>query len=629
MAPLFDARLLTAVLLAMAMAGTAPSAATAATEPMATGPMARAAPAAPSAAADPADPAAAAPSAAGTFSASASSATSAASAAAAPAVPGTFTAAAAAETSGAAPATRLVDQETLEAVAAGKKIGAIHIVTENIFDPKRPGERHRLFRLVNRLHRTTRPEVIQHQLLFQSGDSFSPETVRETERMLRANRYLYEATIRPVAEDAQKVDLEVLTRDVWTLQGGVNFRRAGGANSFAFDLEDENFFGTGKDLEVGRLSNVDRTTKLVRYRDPSLAGTHALLDTTLASSTDGNTRILTVARPFYALDTRWALGASALHDDRVDPLYDGGSIVDRFRQRQDLFEVYGGLSPGLLAGVTQRFRLGFTYDRNLFAGAPGFAPPNSLAANRTLAYPWIGYESVGNGFVTLSDFDRIKRKEDINLGRVITARLGWSAPAFGGDRSRLIFSGAATQGWLFGPRQLLLARASLSGRLRDGTIENGIASAGLRYFRRTFADGLFVVKLSGDMAENLDLEKQLLLGGDNGLRGYPLRYQAGDRRFLLTLEQRFFGSREYFHLFNLGAAAFFDAGRSWYVEPPPSFLPVSALMSRMLKDVGAGLRLGSSRSATGAVVHLDIAYPLDRTRSIRAVQFLVTTSETF
>jgi hypothetical protein len=531
--------------------------------------------------------------------------------------------------SDAAPATRLVDQQTLDAIAAGKRIGAIHIVTENIFDPKRPGERRGLFRLVNRLHRTTRPEVIQHQLLFQSGDSFSPETVRESERMLRANRYLYEATIRPIAEDGQKVDLEVLTRDVWTLQGGINFRRAGGANSLAFDLEDENFLGTGKDIEVGRLSNVDRTTKLVRYRDPSLAGTHGLLDFTFADSTDGGTRTLVVDRPFYALDTRWAVGGTALHDVRDDRLYDGGKVVDLFRQRHDLVEVYGGLSPGLLDSVTQRFRLGFTYDRNLFGASPGFAPPGSLSASRTLAYPWIGYESVADGFVTLSDFDRIKRKEDVNLGRVISARLGWSAPAFGGDRGRLVLASAASQGWLFGPSQLLLVRGSLSGRLRGGAIENGIASAGLRYYRRTFGNGMFVARLSGDLAENLDLERQLLLGGDNGLRGYPLRYQAGDRRYLLTLEQRFFGSREYFHLVHLGAAVFFDAGRAWYVEPPPSFLPLSVLQSRMLKDVGAGLRLGSSRSATGAVVHLDVAYPLDRTRSIRAVQFLVVTAESF
>jgi hypothetical protein len=531
-----------------------------------------------------------------------------------------------------APVTRLIDQETMEAAAAGKKIGAIHIVTENIFDPSRPDERRRVFRLVNRLHRTTRPEVIQRQLLFQSGDTYSPETVRETERLLRNNRYLYEATIRPLGpagQDPSLIDLEVVTRDVWTLQGGLDFRRAGGTNSTAFDLEDENVLGTGKDVEVARLENVDRTSKLVRYRDPSLGGTHGLADLIIANNSDGDTRVLDLERPFYALDTRWALGASALHDLLTDPLYDGGSVVERFRQRHDFLEVYGGLSPGLLDGVTQRFRFGFTYDRNLFAAVPGFTPPDTMAADRTLAYPWVGYEFVEDGFVTVRDFEQIKRTEDVNLGRVLSARLGWSAPAFGGDRSRLILTSTATDGWAFGLRQILLAGANLSGRLREGRIENGQAGAGLRYYVRTFGNGLLVAKLSGSLAENLDFENQLLLGGDNGLRGYPLRYQAGDRRFLFSLEQRFYGSREYFHLVTLGAAAFFDAGRAWFVEAPPAYLPTAGLQRQMLEDVGVGLRLGSSRSSRGAVVHLDVAYPIDRNRSIKALQYLVTTSQTF
>jgi hypothetical protein len=523
--------------------------------------------------------------------------------------------------------TRLIDQETMDAAAAGKKIGTVHIVTENIFDPSRPGERRGVFRLVNRLHHTTRPEVIQHQLLFQPGDTYSPETLRESERLLRGNRYLYEATIRTIAEDERKVDLEVLTRDVWTLQLGIDFRRAGGTNSTAFDVEDQNFFGTGKDIEVARLENVDRTSKLVRYRDPSLGNTHGIVDFTFANNSDGDTRALDVERPFYALDTRWATGVTALHDVRIDPLYDGGDVVDRFRQRRDFLEVYGGLSPGLLDGVTQRFRLGFTYDRDRFAAAPGFAPPD--AANRTLAYPWIGYERVEDGFVTVRDFDQIKRTEDVNLGRVLTARLGWSSPVFGGDRSRLILTSAATDGWAFGLRQILLVRANLLGRLSGGRIENGSVAAGLRYYVRTFGNGLLVAKATGDMAENLDFENQLLLGGDNGLRGYPLRYQAGDRRFLVSLEQRFYGSHEYFHLVTLGAAAFFDAGRAWFVEAPPSFLQLTGVQRQLLKDVGVGLRLGSSRSATGAVIHLDLAYPLDRNGSIKTLQYLVTTSQTF
>ena len=74
---------------------------------------------------------------------------------------------------------------------------------------------------------------------------------------------------------------------------------------------------------------------------------------------------------------------------------------------------------------------------------------------------------------------------------------------------------------------------------------------------------------------------------------------------------------------------FDGAGRAWFAEPPPAFLSLPGVQRRMLKDVGAGLRLGSSRSSGGSVVHLDVAFPLDRSRSIKAVQYLVTTSQTF
>jgi outer membrane protein assembly factor BamA len=538
------------------------------------------------------------------------------------------------------PATHLIDQESLDAAALGKKIGNVRIVTRNIFDLERPGEGRLLFRLANHLHRTTRHEVIERQLLFQPGDPFSPETVRETERLLRSQPYFYDVAIRPVGEDANKVDLEVLTRDVWTLQAGVNFHRAGGTNSTTFDVEDENFLGSGKNVLVARQSDIDRTQNIVRYRDPSLAGSRALLDLTFADNSDGNTRVLDAERPFYALDTRWAAGVSLAHDNRIDPLYDGGEITDRFRDRHDFMEIYGGLSPGLTDGVTHRFRFGYTYDRSEFSTAP-FVPlagePTAnpllagapLAANRRLAYPWIGYELVEDGFITLHNFDRIHRTEDVNLGRVVSARLGWSAPAFGGDVSRLIVHSTASEGWVLGPRQILLVHSGLSGRLRDGKLENAQVGGALRFYRRTFGNGLLVLKLAGDMAEKLDLENQLLLGGDNGLRGYPLRYQDGDRRFLATLEQRFYGEHEYFHLVHLGAAAFFDVGRAWYTEPPPTALLLASTQRQVLKDVGIGMRLGSSRSSQGSLVHIDLAFPLDRNRAVKAMQFLVTTSQTF
>src|SRR5688572_7273138 len=51
-------------------------------------------------------------------------------------------------------------------------IGEVRIVTQGIFNPDRQGEDKLAFRLADRLHRTTRPQVIRRQLLFAPGDPY-------------------------------------------------------------------------------------------------------------------------------------------------------------------------------------------------------------------------------------------------------------------------------------------------------------------------------------------------------------------------------------------------------------------------------------------------------------------------
>src|SRR6476661_192206 len=194
----------------------------------------------------------------------------------------------------------------LQGIPPGSVIGEVRVVAEDIFDARNPGEGNRLFRIANRLHRTTRPGVIQSQLLFHPGDVFSPELVEESARLLRTNDYLYDVAIRPVLRGDGKVDVEVKTRDVWTLEGGASFGRAGGRNSSSFSLSDSNFLGTGKEVSLARIGTIDRTSNLVRFTDPNLVGSRVRLLLSYADNSDGGRQRLEVERPFYSLDTRWA-----------------------------------------------------------------------------------------------------------------------------------------------------------------------------------------------------------------------------------------------------------------------------------------------------------------------------------
>jgi hypothetical protein len=526
--------------------------------------------------------------------------------------------------------TREATPEERRAEAEGYRIGRVSVVTEDIFDPARDGEDLWVFRLADRLHVTTRRQTIEHQLLFHPGDRFTVQALAESERLLRATRYLYDARIRATRIGDGTVDLEVVTRDVWTLQGGIAYRHAGGTSRTRFSVTDENFFGTGKAFDVEHTRTVDRTSNLAQYRDGNLAGSRAQLQLLYAKNSDGHLEQAQLERPFYSLDTRWAAGGSGSQNDFVDSLYQNGHIFDSFRERHDFAEVYGGLSPGLVDDAARRIRFGLTFDRTRFdlaPGAVGGSPPAILPRDRTLAYPWVSLEYVGNGYVVARDLDRIERSEDLNLGPQAFVRLGWSAPLFGGDVSRLVASAGISQGWHPGPRQLLLAGLSASTRTRRGEIDNGLVSGSLRYYLRDLGDNLLFANLVGVLGKRLDPDAQLLLGGDNGLRGYPFRYRAGDRLWLASVEQRFFSPHEYFHLVHLGAAAFFDVGQAWFASQPPGVPPQP---KTVLDDVGLGLRIGSSRSAQGSLVHLDLAFPLNRAdRSIKRVQWLVSTSETF
>ncbi len=117
-------------------------------------------------------------------------------------------------------------------------------------------------------------------------------------------------------------------------------------------------------------------------------------------------------------------------------------------------------------------------------------------------------------------------------------------------------------GWEPGQDHTLLVSGRAGGRWGAGGYENVTLGGELRYFLRTFRRHRLQVALRVDAAWNLDPERQLLLGGDNGLRGYPRRFQDGDRRFLLSLEQRFYTNRELFNLIHAGGAVFMVIGRA-------------------------------------------------------------------
>ena len=505
----------------------------------------------------------------------------------------------------------------------GAVIGEVFIHNENIFDLEDPEENKELYRLANKLHIRTKPDVIRQQLLFKTGDSYSQRLIDESARILRSARYLYDASVEPVAFKDGRVDIAVTTRDVWTLNPGLSFTRTGGENTVGVELEELNLLGTGTDLELSHVSGVDRDSNMIEYKDRHVFDSWVRVRAAYADNSDGSFKALEVERPFYALDSRWTAGVFVQDDEHIEPLYDLGKVVEEFSSRRKFATAFWGWSDGLRNGWVRRWRVGATYDESEFGEIPGAPPPNLVPENRKLVYPWLGFELVQNDFDKFRNHDQIGRTEDFHLGARLSALVGYADQAYSADRSAWIFSARASHGSGSGSRSALLLSGAVQGRLESGELRNAILDGALRYYVRQSERRLFFATLEGSVGRELDLDTQILLGGDNGLRGYPLRYQGGEARALLTLEQRYFTNWYPFRLVRVGAAAFIDIGRTWGESP------VSTPSLGVLKDVGIGLRLGNSRSGLGNIIHIDLAFPLDGDSSIDDVQFLVETKERF
>jgi outer membrane protein assembly factor BamA len=415
----------------------------------------------------------------------------------------------------------------------------------------------------------------------------------------------------------------VRTRDVWTLNPGLSFGRAGGKNSGGIELEERNLLGLGTELQLSYKSSVDRDTIKLDYHDPNLGSSWWDLNLRFADNSDGQAREFALQQPFYAFDTRRSMGGSIGNSRRIEPRYDLGEIVDEFQVDNRTTRLFYGWSAGLDNGWVTRLTAGLSYEHDRFNVVNGSHPTRTLPEERKLVYPWIGWERREEHFRKDRNRDQIRRTEDLSLGWRMNASLGFATPSLGADRNAWIYTASIDKGFELTRRQLLLLNAELEGRLEDGSTRNLRLQNSLRYYFRQSFHRLTYLSLESSLDINPDSDRQLLLGGDNGLRGYPLRYQAGEGFWLITAEQRLYTNWYPFRLFNIGAAIFADIGATWGDNPHGS------KSLGLLRDVGFGLRLGNSRSALGQIIHVDFAFPLDGDDDISRFQLLVTTQQSF
>jgi len=209
--------------------------------------------------------------------------------------------------------------------------------------------------------------------------------------------------------------------------------------------------------------------------------------------------------------------------------------------------------------------------------------------------------------------------EDIELGSSLTTRIGWKDEAYGSSQEGYLFDLNYNYGSFISPHTLGLFGLRLIQESNKTIDDTGrfIAEGKLHNFRGTQNSYVFSSRL--EAVQNPELFNRIEVGGDSGLKGYPVRFQNGERALTLSAEGRTYFNVYLWQLVKFGFAVFSEVGSAWNSGDNPVWL----------SDVGMGLRLISTRQSASKVLHIDIAYPLSENDEIDDYQFFVKAKSEF
>ena len=145
----------------------------------------------------------------------------------------------------------------------------------------------------------------------------------------------------------------------------------------------------------------------------------------------------------------------------------------------------------------------------------------------------------------------------------------------------------------------MFARAAAAAASRKRASPSAMTSrtraAEAPWLTRVFVEGAHGSRMNGTTA--------FVLGLDRGLRTLDFDGMAGDRLVRWNVEQGKVTRREYFGLVRAGVAAFYNGGCAWWDDENRD-------LSDARHEIGAGLRIGPTRSGNALITRLDVSWSL-------------------
>lgn len=536
----------------------------------------------------------------------------------------------------------------------GKVIGQIRVYNEDVFAEKN------WLRFFNFFHVTSRESAIRGELTVNEGQVWDEELIAESARRLKDPLYTVVVALLPTkSAEPGKVDLLVVTRDIWSLRLNTKYTiQEGSLTNFTMSLSENNFLGLRKTVALGFIMDQGSIAVGPLFIDKNFLGQHLDLrarvdriftrksldvvtdaeppepnrfptgdpggiqdDGTLRA--EGTSAVITLTKTLWSLASKWGGGASFSYRNSVARGtfgtglfgYDDPSTPEEERVPYE----YRVRTWSTRASATRQW--GQRYKHAVEVGyaissvepsllnTPAFDPAvidpvlldhfrqDVFPRDEVVSAPFLEFSVYRAKFATVRNVDTYELAEDIRFGPNASVTITQSSKTLG---STFRFTRpSATVGWTIPWGDDGFARVSAGGQIRyqEGRTLDNTATAQVRAATPTLAFLRLIAQVHFETRWNDESNNYYTIGSDNGLRGYRIDQFRGDRRFAAQLEVRSVPYSVW--VVRLGGVLFYDGGGA-----ASSFGTM-----QYAHDVGFGARMLIPQSSR-ELFRFDLAFPL-------------------
>lgn len=393
----------------------------------------------------------------------------------------------------------------------------------------------------NGMHIKTRGIAIRNLLLFHKNQPFNSILVIESERLIRAQKYVHDVAFSVVSsgENSDSVDVFIRELDTWSIvpAGALS------PSKFFAGLSDNNFLGLGHDFRntFSRNFNTGINSFNTEYFIPNIRNTY--INAMLHYSFDGNgnyARGLAVDRPFFSPLAKWAAGVIIMSQAREDTLDAIDQAFSPYKLQYNTRDFWAGKAIQIFKSNRDReliTNLIFTarYMRVHYSEKPvADIDPFRIYSDEDFFLGGIAIAS--RKYVQDNYIFKYGIIEDVPVGRVYSITAGYQVK----EDSRRLYMGMRFSLGNYYKWGYLSSNLEYGTFFNESHTEQGIFTAGLNYSTVLIEIGKWkfrqFVKPQITIGINWLPYDSLTLNDGYGLDGFRSYELSGTKRLLVTLQ---------------------------------------------------------------------------------------------